>query len=183
MIPRWDYLVKPLGDEHITTKKIAGVDFVINTSIEDAKYVNRLGVVLSAPEGAKIPVGSIVVVHHNVFRTYLDMKGEKRKSNEYFRDGKYLVPEFKIYLYNNGKGWEAPDEYCFVSPMDYVHDSDVYRSDKKEEEHVGLVKYSSAPGLNQGDKVGFTKNSEYEFTIDDEKLYRIRVQDICINFN
>ena len=86
MKPRWDYLIKPYGEAYNNTKKIAGENFVINTSLEDATFVNRLGVVCAVPNGGQVPQGSIVVVHHNVFRTYLDMKGKKRKSNEYFRD-------------------------------------------------------------------------------------------------
>ena len=178
MKPRWDYLIKPYGQEYNNTKEIAGKSFVINTSLEDAAFVNRLGVVCAVPNGGQVPLGSIVVVHHNVFRTYLDMKGRKRKSNEYFRDEEYLVDPSKIYMYNEGDGWKTTEGYCFVSPIDYTQDSEIYRSDKKKEEHVGLVKSSSI--YPEGTKVGFTRNSEYEFTIDGEKTYRMKDSDICI---
>ena len=121
-----------------------------------------------------------MVVHHNVFRTYLDMKGNQRKSNEYFRDGYYLVSPERIYMYSNGKDWKCTEGYCFVSPVDYVQSGDLYRTEKKKEEHVGLIKNSSiyAPGT----RIGFTKNSEYEFEIDDEKVYRMWEADICLKF-
>lgn len=183
MTPRWDYLIAPHGQEYNNTKKIADVDLIINTSIEDAGFVNRLGIVCAVPNGGLIPQGSIVVLHHNVFRTYLDMRGQKRKSNEYFRDEKYLVSSSKIYMYNDGSGWKANEGYCFVSPVKYLQDSDLYRSDKKEEEHVGVIKHITHPSLNEGDKVGFTKNSEYEFEIDGEKLYRMTHNDLCLKFN
>jgi len=181
MKPRWDYLIKPLGKEYNNTKKIAGESFVVNTSLEDATFVNRLGVVCAVPNGGQVPVGSIVVVHHNVFRTYLDMKGNKRKSNEYFRDDEYLVSPERIYMYKDDEGWKTTKDYCFISPVDYNQDSEIYRSDKKEEEHVGVVKHSSI--FEKGEKVGFTRNSEYEFTIDDERFYRMKHNDICIKFN
>lgn len=180
MTPRWGYLIKPLGEAYNNTKKIAEVDLVVNTSIENAQYVNRLGIVSAAPPGAEISVGSVVVVHHNVFRTYLDMKGNQRKSNEYFRDGQYIVSPERIYMYDSGQGWSCTKDYVFVSPVDYIQDSDIYRADKDKEEHVGLIKHSHK--YPEGTRVGFTKNSEYQFEIDEEKVYRMREDDICILF-
>lgn len=183
MNPRWDYLIKPYGKEYNNTKTIANKDFVVNTSIEDATFVNRLGVVFAVPSGGQIPVGSLVVVHHNVFRTYLDMKGNKRKSSEFFRDEMYLVNPNKIYLYAEEDKWKTTDGYCFVSPVDYIQDNEIYRSDKQKEEHLGVIKHGSIPNVNEGETIGFTKNSEYEFEIKGERLYRMRNSDICIKFN
>ena len=181
MTPRWKYLIKPLGSEYNNKKKIGDQELIVNTTIENAKYVNRLGIVLAAPTEKEIPLGSIVVVHHNVFRTYLDMKGNQRKSNEYFRDKQYLVDEERIFMYDDGEGWKTTKDYCFVSPIDYIQDSDLFRTEEKEEKHVGLIKVSST--FQPGTKVGFTINSEYEFEIDGEKVYRMRHSDICIKFN
>jgi len=180
MTPRWDYLIKPYGKQYNNTKKIANLEFTVNTSIEDATFVNRLGIVCAVPNGGQIPLDSIVVVHHNVFRTYLDMKGRKRKSNEYFRDEQYLVNPNRIYMYNEGDGWKTTEEYCFINPIDYIQDGDLYRSDKEKEEHVGIVKHGNINNVSQGDMIGFTKNSEYEFNIDGEKIYRMKNSDICI---
>ena len=104
MNPRWKYLVAPCGQEYNNLKIIAGKSLILNTSLEDAKYVNRIGVVLSTPKDSEIPINSFVVVHHNVFRTYYDAKGKQRKSNEYFRDSKYLVDLDRIYMFNDGEG-------------------------------------------------------------------------------
>ena len=43
MKPRWSYLVEPIDGTYLNTQTIGGVDFVINTSIENVKYVNRFG--------------------------------------------------------------------------------------------------------------------------------------------
>ena len=180
MIPRNKYLITPHGEEYNNTKNLDGHSFVVNTSIEDVKYVNRVGVVVSSPENSEIPNGSLVVVHHNVFRTYLDMKGRQRKSNEYFRDEKYLVDPERIYMYNDGKGWKCTKEYVFVSPYDYIQDDRIYQSNEKEEEHMGVIKHSSF--FPKGTRVGFTKNSEYEFELGGEKMYRMKVNDICVKF-
>lgn len=183
MMPRWDYLIKPYGKEYNNIKKIANKDFIVNTSIESATFVNRLGVVCAVPSGGQIPLDSIVVVHHNVFRTYLDMKGNKRKSNEFFRENQYLVDPSKIYLYYENDVWKTTDGYCFISPIDYIQDQDIYRSDKEKEKHLGLMKHGNVSGVYEKDIVGFTKNSEYEFDIEGEKLYRMKNSDICIKLD
>lgn len=180
MIPRKGVLIKPVGGEYTNVKKVGGVNLLVNTSIEDVDYVNRLGEVVSSPDNY-LKKGNIVLVHHNVFRTYYDMKGNKRRSNEYFRDGVYLVSPDRIYLYKTDNDWKAYRSNCFVTPVDYVQHSDLHRTDEKEEKHVGIVKYSNT--FKPGTKVGFAKNSEYKFVVDDEKLYKMRDKDICINFD
>lgn len=181
MTPRWGYMIKPLGSEYNNSKKYGEVDFIVNTTIEDAQYVNRLGIVSAAPKGSEISVGSKVITHHNVFRTYFDMKGNQRKSNEYFRDEAYIVDPEKIYMYDSGQGWRCTKDYVFVAPIPYLHNGNIYRSDKEKEEHVGIIKHSSV--YPEGTQVGFTKNSEYQFEIDGEKIYRMRLKDICIKFD
>ena len=119
MRPRYGYLIEPLGGEYNNTKNVGGVDLVVNTTIEDASFVNRIGIVKGLPttdNETELKVGDIVVVHHNVFRTYLDMKGRKTKSNEYFRNNSYIVPLERIYLYKRKDDWKALKAFCFVRP-------------------------------------------------------------------
>ena len=185
MNPRYGYLIEPIGGEYNNTKNIAGVDLVVNTTIEDAAFVNRLGVVKGLPtniEDNELEIGDIVVVHHNVFRTYLNMKGQKTKSNEFFRENSYIVPLERIYLYKRKDDWKALKTYCFVLPVDYSEDSVILRN-KEKEDHVGLIEvsntYLQSKGIFKGSKIGFTKNSEYEFNIEGKKLYRMQTRDIC----
>jgi hypothetical protein len=53
-----------------------------------------------------------------------------------------------------------------------------------EEPLMGVVKYSNeylkSQGVNAGDKVCFAPDSEYEFTVDGEKLYRMYDHQITI---
>jgi len=183
MIPRFSYLIEPLGSEYNNTKNIAGVDIVVNTTIEDAAFVNRMGVVVGAPNDSELKIGDTVVVHHNVFRTYLNMRGKKTKSNEYFRDDLYLVSSDRVFLYKRNDHWKTLKEYCFVAPISYDQDH-LLLVNKAKEDNVGLLKYSnkylSSKNINEGDRVGFTRNSEYEFEIDGEKLYRMQNKDICL---
>jgi hypothetical protein len=185
MNPRYGYLIEPLGSAYNNTKNIAGVDLVVNTTIEDAAFVNRIGVVKGLPtteQDVELQIGDTVVVHHNVFRTYLNMKGQQTKSNEFFRDNSYIVPLERIYLYKRKDDWKALKSYCFVLPVDYSQNSDILRN-KEKEDHVGLVEvsneYLQSKGVSKGSKIGFTKNSEYEFEIEGKKLYRMQTRDIC----
>jgi hypothetical protein len=182
MKPRYGTLIKPLGQEYNNTKEINGVTLIQNTSIEDVEYVNRIGVVVSTKKDSPLKKGDLIVTHHNVFRTYYDVKGNKRKSNEYIRDGLYLVGDDKIYMYYRDENWNAYNDYCFIKPIEYIQNEILHRVDKTEEEHVGVIKYINHKTLKPGDRIAFTKNSEYKFTIEDEKLYRMRNRDICILF-
>ena len=51
------------------------------------------------------------------------------------------------------------------------------KTHQDEEPLMGLVKYTNeyliSKGVNKGDKVSFQPDSEYEFNIDGEKLYRM----------
>ena len=49
MIPRYHYLIKPVGSEYNNTKIIGGVELTVNATIENAKFVNRIGEVISVP--------------------------------------------------------------------------------------------------------------------------------------
>ena len=72
--------------------------------------------------------------------------------------------------------------YCFVKPLE---NEDIW-STESEQKLLGVLTYTndyfSSLGLVCGDIVGFTPESEYEFNIDDKKLYRILSTDITINY-
>ena len=182
MKPRYSYLISPLGSEYNNTKNIGGVEVTINTTIEDAKFVNRLGVVLATPEYNEedISVGDIVVVHHNVFRTYLNMKGKQTKSNEFFRDDMYLVKPDRIFLYKSKGKWKTLSNFCFVKPVEKFQDKSYIQLEKNQENTGKLVFGNKNLSIPEGTRIGFTKNSEYEFEIDGEKLYRMQNQDVCL---
>lgn len=181
--PLHDFLVVPHGNEYVREKK----GIIISSSIESHKNVNRVAEVVSVPMGymGQIKKGDLVIVHHNVFRTYSDMKGYERKSNEYFKDNLYLVNQNKIYLVKKNDSWRSFDDYCFVIPQKEKENKMV--SLGKLESNTGIVMYGNESlqdnGVLEGDKIGFTDDSEYEFEIDDVLMYRMKTKDICIKFN
>jgi hypothetical protein len=185
----YNFIISPIGDQYSNTKNIGGVEVTFNTSLDLAKYVNRVGVVIELPTYYKgnIKVGDVVVVHHNIFRTYHDMKGRQTKSPEFFRDDLYIVSPDRVYLYKSNGIWRSNLNYCFVKPIARIQNELLHSTDK-EEKHVGVVVYPSRNqednlNLKSGSFVAFTKNSEYEFEVDGEKIYRMYDRDVVIELN
>ena len=105
----YDFIVEPLGDKYNNTINIDGKSLVLNTKIENFKFVNRLAKVIKTPLAFNldIKIGDIVVIHQNVFRTFYDMKGKKKKSRSFFKDNLYFCSIDQIYLYKNSNGWNS----------------------------------------------------------------------------
>jgi hypothetical protein len=175
------FIVSPLnGEKFITKKQVGDKTLIINTSIENAKDVNRIGVVVSLPlnyEG-NIVIGDNVVVQHNVFRTYFDGAGLTRESDFHIKEDLFQVSPDLIFLIIRGNEKIAVDGFAFIAPI---------VEEKKwigevEKEHIGIVKYTNSDllsvGVKQGSTIAFLTDSEYEFTIDGERLYRMRTN--CI---
>ena len=53
-------------------------------------------------------------------------------------------------------------------------------------ELIGILKYGNssleALGINPGDLIGYTPGSEFEFVVDDKKLYCMKSNDIVIKY-
>ena len=165
---------------------VDGKELIVNTEIteRDAQFVNRIATVIATPSSREtdIKVGDKVVVHHNVFRRWYDIRGKEQNCAGHIDDSTYIVSEDQVFAYNNGSGWKACLKYCFVKPI-------VDDSEWREERYKGLVgellytdKYLDSLGIKPGTIVGFTPDSEYEFTIDDELLYRIYSTQITIDY-
>ena len=178
----YDFIVKPLGDKYKNTVKIAGKNVVINTKIENWKFVNRLAEVIETPLAFKsgIKKGDIVVIHQNVFRTFYDMKGNKKKSRSYFENDLYFCSLDQVYLYKNKNGWNTVGDRCFITP---IKSNDSLTLDK-ERKLVGILKYGNksleALEINPGDLVGYTPNGEWEFLVEGKRLYCMKSNDIVI---
>lgn len=176
------FIVKPYnGQRYDSIRKYGDKDFIISSSQEDHKVTNRIGIVESVPIGydGDIKSGDLVIVHHNVFRIYYDMKGNERSSWNHYKDDIFILDIDQIFLYGNNE-WKSPYPYCFVEPIENDN-SDVLLSYDIEKYLHGKIAYiPDNEILKIGDLVSFQPESEYEFNIDGKKLYRMKIKNLCL---
>jgi hypothetical protein len=161
-------------------------ELILNTEITERDYhfVNRIGKVVSTPINFKTPIkpGDEVIVHHNVFRRWFDVRGNERNSGSFIDEDKYSVYGDQIFAYKRNSEWRGLPEFCFVKPLPNEDKWSILSERKLAGELVYTNDYLESLGLSVGDVVGFTPASEYEFNIDDTKLYRIQSIDVTINY-
>jgi len=182
----YDFVVRPLGKEYSNDINIGGIKLILNTKIESFKFVNNLAVVVSIPLAYKtyINVGDIIVIHHNVFRTFYDIKGKKKKSRSWFKEDLYFCSLDQVYLYKNKKDndFKSINNRCFIKPLKSKRKFSV----DKEQKLIGILKIGNssleAAGVREGDLVGYTPYGEYDFIINDERLYCMKSNDIVIKY-
>ena len=180
----YDFIVEPVGDKYSNTVKIGNKKLIVNTKIENWKFVNRIAKVIETPKAFStgIKKGDTLVIHQNVFRTFYDIKGEKKKSRSWFKDNYYFCSVDQIYLYKNESGYKSFNDRCFVAPIKNREDLKL----EKEKSLIGILKYGNksleALGINPGDLIGYTPNSEWEFLIDNKRLYCMKSNDIVIKY-
>ena len=174
----YNFIIKPYETRYDNVRQVDDKELIINTGIEDHKFVSKKAVVVSTPAAfdTDIRCGDTVYVHHNIFRRYYDMRGKEKNSSTFFKDELYFCNLDQIYMYN----LKPHLDYCFVKPI--LNKSNL--SVDKEKEHFGILKYSNksleAVGLNPGDLVVFTPNSEFEFIVEGERLYCMKSNDIAV---
>lgn len=172
------FIAKPVnGKRYDNTKDIGGIDFIVSTSEEDHKFSNRYAEVVEIPLGytGPIEIGDTLLVHHNVFKFYNDIKGRQKSGKSFFKEDLFFIEMDQFFMYKKADTWYAYDKYCFVKPIPAVES---YISKPfSEEPLMGVMKYPnkylSTKGIKAGDSVCFVPDSEYEFTVDGEKLYRM----------
>ena len=181
----FQFIVKPLnGKRYDNTKKISGIDFITSTSQEDHKFSNRYAKVLATPIVYKGPIQKedILLVHHNVFKFYYDMQGQEKSGKSFFKDDLFFIDNEQFFMYKHDEKWYANDRYCFVKPVS-TEESYIFKP-FSEEPLIGIMKYPNnylkLKGIKEGDKISFQPDSEYEFTVDDEKLYRMFDKNITL---
>ena len=174
----YNYVVKPKGGRYNNSKKVGDKDLILNTEIFNHQYINREAEVISTPlvSYSNIKPGDTIIVHHNVFRRWHNMQGIEKNSKNYFNENTYIVSSDQIFAYYN-KEWKSMPGYCFVKP---IKNFDKFNVDQ-EQPLVGIIEYADK-SFNKGDLVGFTPNSEYEFVINGQKLYRVYTKFITIKY-
>ena len=165
----FEFIVKPLGDRYNNKIKVDGKELILNTKIESFKSVNNTAEVVAIPLAFKtdIKVGDKVIIHHNVFRRFYNIKGVQKNSRSYYEEDLYFVEQDQIYLYGDYGNWKTYEDRCFVKPIKNIDQFKI----QKEQKHIGILKYGNssleALKITPGDLIGFKPYGEYDFIIDD----------------
>ena len=181
----FNFIVKPVGARYNNKIKVEDKELILNTKIESFKSVNNLAEVISTPlaYSTNIKVGDIVLIHHNVFRRFYDIRGNQKNSRAFFMDDLYFCDLDQIYLYkSDDEKWNTFGDRCFIKPLKNIDDLKL----NKEQELIGILKYGNNSlnklKINEGDLVGYTPYGEFDFIIDGERLYCMKSNDIVIKY-
>ena len=175
----YNFVVTPKGERYNNKKKVGDSELILNTEIYNHQYVNRTAIVKSIPliGDTDIQPGDEVIVHHNVFRRWHNVKGIEKNSRSFFDENTYLINQDQIFLYKRNNTWNAPKGYCFIKPLKAINQFNI----ECEKPLQGIVKYSDGT-VEVNELIGFRPSSEYEFIVDGERLYRVLSNFITIKY-
>jgi hypothetical protein len=173
-----DHIVSPIGNRYNNNIQVGEGELILNTEVFNHQYVNRLAKVIATPMLFQSPinVGDEIIVHHNIFRRWHDVKGREKNSRSYWKEDKYIISEDQIYLYKR-KDWIAMPGYSFIQPIK----SNNKLTDEQEQPLVGIIKYTDG-AFDINTLVGFMPSSEYEFIVEGKRLYRVLNKFITIKY-
>jgi len=180
----YNFVVKPKGGRYNNKKKIGDKELILNTEIFNHQYINKTAIIVSTPIiiETDLKPGDEVIVHHNVFRRWHNVRGEEKNSRSYFDENTYIINQDQIFLVKYCKSfsdsnWYAPKGYCFIEPL---KDNDKFSIDK-EKQFIGIVRYSDGT-VNVGDIIGYQPKTQSEFIVDGNRLYRVLSNLITIKY-
>ena len=162
-----------------------GLNIVVNTTIESVEHINRKAVVVEAPDFTVLEEGDEVIIHHNILRLRNGVGGKMVSSSFHLEGNRYFVPLTEVFMYKRDGDWVCLDPFCFVKPVK-AQGQELYLG--KDSTHKGMEKLRGvmihpnsqlkAMGIEKGDNIIFSPNSEYEFSIDGELCYKMATRDI-----
>lgn len=190
-----NFVIVEVDKAYNNEKKIGDVSLVVNSTIESVEHINRIGKVIAAPSFTPLKEGDSVIIHHNICRLRNGIKGLQVESDYHIENFTYFVPLTEVFMYKReGEEWTALAPYCFVEPIDdqakmvgsiYIpNDSDNYKGRIARQ---GIMKHANPDlienGINNGDHIAFSEDSEYEFLIDDKIYYKMSNNDVLGKFD
>ena len=178
----FDFIIKPKESRYNKIKNIGDSKLILNTELQNHQYVSREGVVIGEPSinTTGVKKGDTVVLHHNVFRRYRDIRGKEKNGKSYYKDNIYVVSPDLIFAKIKEDKIYPLNGFNFVKPIK----EDKMFSIDFEKPLIGILKYkdSSLKVMTIGDLVGFRPGSEYEFFLNKERLYRVPTNSITIKY-
>lgn len=159
------------------------VKFYLDSSFDNIGHTIRYGECIADCHPFK--KGDILYTRHDVVRRNFDTNNKEKYGENY--DNIYALDEVCAYIRDGVFTAVAP--FCWVQPIkDITRRTILYRGDEnpdmlqhEEKANVGIMVHPNSDlesmGIHSGDTVIFTKNSEYEYSLDDkQKLYRMQTK-------
>ena len=175
----FDFIVKPFTKRNNNKIEVDGSELILNTEMQNHQYVSRYGIVVSTPLAyfSEIKPGDEIIVHHNVFRRFYDVRGKEKNSRSYFKENLFFVQQDQVYAYKRNGEWRAVKGFSFIKPL---HNFDSMQL-SNEIIGKGIVKHSDGY-IEKDTLVSFKPGCEYEFFIENERLYRVPNKFITIKY-
>ena len=122
------FIVRPIGNRRYDNiKKIGSIDFITSTSEEDHTVSNRYAEVVETPINytGEVKKGDTLLVHHNVFKFYNDMKGKRKSGKSFFKEDLFFIdPLIGTLIYSNAqlkkKGLKEGDVVSYQPDSEYA---------------------------------------------------------------
>ena len=112
------FIVEPYnGRRYDNIKKIGDMNLIMSSSKEDHTVSNRFAKVISTPinyKGEIIP-GDILLVHHNVFKFYNDIKGRQKSGKSFFKDNLFFIEEDQFFMFKHKNKWKCHSKYVMIN--------------------------------------------------------------------
>ena len=110
------------------------------------------------------------------------MRGRQKSGKSFFKDDIFFIETDQFFMYKKKDKWFSYDRYCFVKPIPATES--FINKPFKEEPLMGRMVYPNdyliSKGVESGDLVCFAPDSEYEFEVDGEKMYRMYDHQITV---
>ena len=104
----FNFIVRPKTNRSTSSKIIEGKELLLNTELQNHNYVSRQGIVLSKPLLGNTNIKKVdeVILHHNVFRRFYDVRGNEKIAKAISKKINTLLNRIKYMLISqvmNGK--------------------------------------------------------------------------------
>ena len=104
----FDFVVEPLNEKYNSEIKLGDKSLITNVDLDNFRAVSNMAKVIEVPLAlnTSIKKGDIIIIHHNVFRTFRDIRGKQKSSRSKFIDNLYFVALDQVYMYKNKDVWK-----------------------------------------------------------------------------
>ena len=180
----YDYIVRHYGERYNNSVKVGDKTLITNSEFSDHRYINRVAEVMETPVYNPHPIkkGDKVILHHNVFRRMWTVKGKEVNARSFLNENEFIIRPDQVFMYGDTAAWTPIEGYAFIQP---IKSRDMF-STEAEEPMKGIIRYIDGTAtelvLKVDDLVGFQPYSDYEFVVDNVRMYRVCTEDITIKY-